>query len=459
MQVNSRSAVQMFYRSVYNNTHGLLKKRMRELVPVKQALLRDVRKRYGAKEVCKVTVDQAIGGMRNVFGLFYDASLLDAKTGITMRDYNIPELQEYLQKAENGHEPLPEALFWLLCTGDFPSEQEFADVQQEWKQRGQLDSETQKFILSLPKTAHPMTMLSQTLLFLQKDSQFQQAYDQGKVSKPQYWEYFYEDAMDLLAKIPRVAALIYRHKYKNGEIISADENLDWAGNYAHMLGYNKFEVRECLRGYLSIHADHEGGNVSAHTTHLVGSALADPYLSYSAGVNGLAGPLHGLANQEVLKWLLEMREELGENISNEKIQDYVLTTIREGKVIPGYGHAVLRYTDPRFIHQKDFAARHIKDDPLVDLVRQCYHVIPPVLKTIGKIQNPWPNVDAHSGVLLYHYGMREFQYYTVVFAVSRALGCMANLIWSRAFGLPIERPGSITMRWIEEKFGENQNIK
>ena len=76
---------------------------------------------------------------------------------------------------------------------------------------------------------------------------------------------------------------------------------------------------------------------------------------------------------------------MGENISNEKIQDYVLTTIREGKVIPGYGHAVLRYTDPRFIHQKDFAARHIKDDPLVDLVRQCYHVIPPVLKTIGKI--------------------------------------------------------------------------
>lgn len=74
-----------------------------------------------------------------------------------------------------------------------------------------------------------------------------------------------------------------------------------------MLGHDSFEVKECLRGYLSIHADHEGGNVSAHTTHLVGSALADPYLSYSAGVNGLAGPLHGLANQEVLKWLLEMK--------------------------------------------------------------------------------------------------------------------------------------------------------
>lgn len=102
--------------------------------------------------------------------------------------------------------------------------------------------------------------------------------------------------MDLIAKIPRIAAYIYRHKYRNDDFIEADENLDWAGNYAHMMGYNQYEVKECLRGYLSIHCDHEGGNVSAHATHLVGSALADPYLSYSAGVNGLAGPLHGLAN-------------------------------------------------------------------------------------------------------------------------------------------------------------------
>lgn len=75
-----------------------------------------------------------------------------------------------------------------------------------------------------------------------------------------------------------------------------------------MLGYNEFNMRECMRGYLSIHADHEGGNVSAHTAHLVGSALSDPYLSYSAALNGLAGPLHGLANQECLKWLMELKE-------------------------------------------------------------------------------------------------------------------------------------------------------
>jgi citrate synthase len=74
-----------------------------------------------------------------------------------------------------------------------------------------------------------------------------------------------------------------------------------------MLGFQSDGMKECLRAYLSIHSDHEGGNVSAHTSHLVGSALADPYLSYSAAMDGLAGPLHGLANQECLRWLTDLK--------------------------------------------------------------------------------------------------------------------------------------------------------
>lgn len=133
------------------------------------------------------------------------------------------------------------------------------------------------------------------LLYLQKNSKFAQKYREG-VHKTSYWEFFYEDSLDLVAKIPLISARIYRNKYFKGDIIESDKNLDWAGNYSKMMGYDFLEMRECIRGYLSIHSDHEGGNVSAHATHLVGSALADPYLSYSAGVNGLAGPLHGLAN-------------------------------------------------------------------------------------------------------------------------------------------------------------------
>jgi citrate synthase len=318
-------------------------------------------------------------------------------------------------------------------TGNVPDAHEFKNISEDLRRRSSLSKDAEKFIASLPRDMHPMTQLSTALLYLQTGSKFAQAYRDG-LHKSKYWEVVYEDAMDLIAKLPRVAALIFRHVYKNSDIIESDPNLDWAGNYAHMLGFSDFEMKECIRGYLSIHSDHEGGNVSAHATHLVGSALADPYLSYSAGLNGLAGPLHGLANQECLRWLLDLKEELGNDISEKRIKEFAYATLNEGKVIPGYGHAVLRHTDPRYIHLREFAGRHIKNDPLVELCRNCFQVIPGVLKELGKVKNPWPNVDAHSGVLLYHYGMKEFDYYTVVFAVSRALGCMTNLVWSRAFG-------------------------
>ena len=134
------------------------------------------------------------------------------------------------------------------------------------------------------------------LLHLQRHSHFFKAYQSG-VNKSKCWEYYYEDSIDLLAKLPQLCAVIYRHKYKNSQLIKPDHSLDWAGNFSHMLGFTDPKMQDCIRGYLSIHSDHEGGNVSAHACHLVGSALADPYLSYSAAMNGLAGPLHGLANQ------------------------------------------------------------------------------------------------------------------------------------------------------------------
>lgn len=249
-----------------------------------------------------------------------------------------------------------------------------------------------------------MTMLSMSLLYLQKNSEFFKAYQNG-VHKSKYWELYYDDAMNLLAKLPRIAAVIYRHKYKNSQLIEADNSLDWAANFAHMLGYNDFNMRECMRGYLSIHSDHEGGNVSAHTAHLVGSALADPYLSYSAALNGLAGPLHGLANQECLKWLMELKEfHKGERPNKAIIEQFVNKTLGEGRVIPGYGHAVLRNTDPRFMHLKEFADRNIQNDYICDLARVCFETVPGILGKVGKIKNPYPNVDAYSGCLLQHYG-------------------------------------------------------
>ena len=399
-----------------------------------------------------MTIGAAVGGMRGLKAMLYDTSLLDAQTGITYNGgHSIPDLCAKAPKAIENGEPLPEAIFWLLLTGKFPTQSEVAEFQNDLRRSSTLPKETIELIKSLPKDTHPMAQLSMAILSLQRHSSFAEAYRNG-VKKSEYWRYYLEDSVDLVAKLPEIAARIYRHTYFNDEYIQADTKLDWAGNYAHMLGYNRSEVQEAIRGYLSIHADHEGGNVSAHTSHLVGSALSDVYYSYSAAINGLAGPLHGLANQEVLRWMMSVREVLGDSPTDAALEKYCWDTLNSGKVIPGYGHGVLRNTDPRYTHQAAFAKKYIKNDPLVNLTAQCLRVIPPVLLKLGKVANPWPNVDAHSGVLLYHYGFTQFDYYTVVFGVSRALGCSAALTWSRALGLPIERPGSLTLDAIEARY-------
>jgi citrate synthase len=289
-----------------------------------------------------------------------------------------------------------------------------------------------------------MTQLSAGVLMCQPSSKFAAAYQAG-CHPMKYWEPTLEDAIDLCAKVSRIAAIIFHNCYgDNANIPAPDPSLDYGANYANMLGFTEADFWELMRLYIVIHADHEGGNVSAHSTHLVGSALSDPYLSFSAGMNGLAGPLHGLANQEFLNFILKFTKQYGEGWTKDDIRDYVAQTLASGRVVPGYGHAVLRKTDPRFICELEFAEQYIKNDRLVDLIKANYEVIPEELGKIGKIQNPWPNVDAGSGALLMHYGLTQHDYYTVLFGVSRAFGVAPAQVWSRALGLPIERPNSFT---------------
>ena len=393
--------------------------------------------------------------MRGITGLVTETSLLDAQEGIRFRGYSIPELQAKLPTAKPGGEPMPEGLFYLMLVGELPTEEDAHHITNVWQRRSHVPNHVFATIDALPLNAHPMTMFVTGVMALQTESNFARAYAKG-INKKEYWAYVYDDAMDLIARLPRIAAYIYRRKYKNGEHIHPDGLLDWAGNLSHMMGYSDDSFMELMRLYMTIHADHEGGNVSAHTTHLVGSALSDPFLSYAAGMNGLAGPLHGLANQEVIKWIYEMQESLGTDApTKEQIAQYVQDTLTAGKVVPGYGHAVLRKTDPRFTAQMEFGKKHMPDDKLVNTVWNIYETVPPILQSLGKIKNPWPNVDAHSGALLVHYGLVEYEFYTVLFAVSRALGVLSSLCWDRALGFPLERPKSVTTEsvknWIAGK--------
>lgn len=434
---------------------GVIKDKFKLKADEASAEIRDLLKQYGNKVIGEVTLSQIYQGMRGITGLVTETSLLDSQEGIRFRSYSIPELREKLPKAPDGSEPLPEGLFYLMLLAELPNEDDVHHITNVWQRRSHVPSHVFDVIDSFPSYAHPMTMFVAGVMALQTEGHFVKEYAKG-INKKDYWNPTYDDTMDLIARLPRIAAYVYRRKYKNNEHIQPNGLLDWAGNFAHMLGYEDEGFKELMRLYMTIHADHEGGNVSAHTTHLVGSALSDPYLSYAAGMNGLAGPLHGLANQEVIKWIFEMREALDTEMpTKEQIAEYVKKTLSEGKVVPGYGHAVLRKTDPRFTAQMEFGKKHMPDDPLVQTVWNIYDTVPPILQSMGKVKNPWPNVDAHSGALLVHYGLVEYEYYTVLFAVSRALGVLSALCWSRALGFPLERPKSVTTElvklWLEGK--------
>ena len=433
-------------------TNDRIKDRFASKIGPAQAEVKAFVAEHGDKSLGEITVAQIYQGMRGMTALICETSKLDPEEGIRFRGYSIPELQSLLPKYPGGQEPLPEALFHLILMNEMPNDDDVRRLSNSWARRAIVPLHVFKAIDALPRRAHPMTQFVVAIMALRTESEFGKAYARG-ISKSEYWEYTYEDAMNLIARLPRVAAYIYRRTYKKGEHIEPDPKLDWAGNFAHMLGYDNEEFRELMRLYMTIHSDHEGGNVSAHAVHLVGSALSDAYQSFAAGMNGLAGPLHGLANQEVIKWTFEMLEDLGtQEPSKEQIAQYVHNTLAAGKVVPGFGHAVLRKTDPRYMAQREFAQKHMPEDPLFKVISNIFEVVPGILESTGKVKNPFPNVDAHSGQLLMHYGLVEYDFYTVLFGVSRALGVLTNLIWDRALAMPLERPGSTTTDLLKKKF-------
>jgi len=425
-----------------------LKKKIEEWRPRTTKLLKE----YGDVKVDDITIKQVIGGMRGVKCLTTDISYLDPYEGIRFRGYTIPECLDKLPKVPGGEMPYVEGHIFLLLTGEIPTEEDVNEVVEEFKVRRKVPEYVFDVLRALPKESHPMAMFSAAILAMQKESEFVKKYNEG-ISKVDYWDPTYEDAMNLLAKLPEIAAFIYRLKYRDNDIIPPDPKLDMGGNFAHMMGIDK-PYDDVARLYFILHSDHESGNVSAHTGHLISSALSDMYYAISGLLDGLSGPLHGLANQEVLRWIQGVMDKMGgKTPTEEEMKKFVWDTLNSGQVIPGFGHAVLRKTDPRYKAQRDFCLKHLPDDPIFKYVDMLYQVVPPILKEQGKAKNPWPNVDAQSGVIQWYYGVKEYDYYTVLFGVGRAIGVASNIVWDRALGYPIERPKSLTTDMLEEIAG------
>lgn len=411
-----------------------LRDKLAATLPALRDEIKNFVKAHGEREVATVNIGQLYGGMRGVRAMVCDTSLVPADKGLLVRGLPISQLVNRL----------PEEVFYLLATGELPARDAMADIREQFHIRGVVPRYVWDVLDAMPPGSHPMAMLSAAILSLQRESVFAARY--AEMSKEDYWLATYEDVMNLLAKLPAVAAYIYRLRFDKGPRILGRPDLDWAANYAHMLGLpsEHGSFPSLMRLYLVLHCDHEGGNVSAFTTHTVGSALSDAYYSLAAGLCGLAGPLHGLANQECVRWVLETINRFGGAPSKEQIKQYTEETLKAKKVIPGYGHAVLRVVDPRFTALLEFGRQHCKNDPVFETVQTVFEGVPEVLRQVEKISDPWPNVDAVSGSLLYHFGLKEFSYYTVLFAVSRAMGVLANLIINRGIGAPILRPKSMT---------------
>jgi len=420
----------------------LLKEKLSSILPGLREEAKSIVKDHGKKNISEVTIDQLYGGMRGVKGLVCDTSEVGLDTGLIIRGIPILELTG----------KLPEEVFYLLLTGALPSKEELKDLQESLASRAELPQYVINMLNALPEDTHPMIMLNSAMLAMGYDSKFRKAYTEG-TSKGNLWEFMFEDCLDIIAKVPVLAAFIYRKRFNKGDMIQPDKNLDWAANYAKMLGIqdDNGKLADLMRLYMVLHSDHEGGNVSAFTTYTVGSALSDAYYSISAGLNGLAGPLHGLANQECLAFIVKMRSDIGHPPTDQEVKDYCQKLLDSGRVIPGYGHAVLRVTDPRFTAFLEFGNSCIPDDEIFKIVKQLFELVPPILIEQGKAKDPWPNVDAGSGSMLYHYGLKEYEYYTVVFSVSRILGLSAQLILARGMNASIVRPKSVSTDWVKKQ--------
>ena len=458
---------------------SLMKNAVSAAIPARRASLASL-KQHAGTPLDTITVGSVLGGMRGNRSMFWAGTTLSPTEGIKFHGLTIEQCQAQMPGpgmpgGEGLDSPptfLPESMLWLLMTGSVPTSVETQSVTRLLNERiesqgGQLPRHVSRALASLPRDLHPMTQLAVGVALLQRDSQFARQYEAGTLSKAEYWAPTYDDSITLVANLPLLAGAVYSNVLgrEAGAGAGAEApplgnwrpDRDWSYNLCSLLGMtadsqNRHDLTPCqqadfvelMRLYTGIHADHEGGNVSAHATHLVGSALADPFLSYAAGLTGLAGPLHGLAAQEVVRFLQAAPESVRE--SDSALHDYLWELLRGGHVVPGYGHAVLRRPDPRFSAMLRFAQERpheFSGDPLVQLMVRLSHVAPGVLREHGKCQNPHPNVDAASGILFYHYGVRELLFFTVIFGCSRALGPLAQLVWDRAYGMPIERCKSI----------------
>lgn len=417
-----------------------LKTTLQEKIPHWRAALQELLKHNAQTQISAVSMTQVIKGLRGVRAVLCDTSYVDPKEGLFIRGKPVLELVD-----RSGEE-----IFYLLCTGALPDANALTHLQKDISGRAEVPNYVWQIQDTLPDDTHPMTRLSTAMLSMQRESVFSSRYNAG-MRRDEHWQATLEDSLNIIARLPVIAAGIYRSYLLGKPRIAANPDLGFSENFAHMLGLPDTDgwFQNFIRQFVVVHSDHEGANASVYTSRIVDSSLADLYYSISASMNSLAGPLHGLANQECLKFVLKIQAKFEGVPPDEELSKYVWAHLTAGNVIPGFGHAVLRYHDPRYTALFDLGKEYCPDNPIFQISERLGEIVPPLLKKQGKAKNPYPNIDGISGALLHHFGMKELRYYTVMFSTAQILGICAQIIMNRAVYSPIVRPKSVTTRWLQ----------
>ncbi|HEY4832485.1 MAG TPA: citrate (Si)-synthase, partial [Waddliaceae bacterium] len=326
----------------------------------------------------------------------------------------------------------PERVIFLLYYGHDGTPNEIHAFKQELKKRAGLPKEAIRYIEAMPRKGHPMALYSAAILIL--------GMFEGK-------EDYREDCLNLIAKIPEVTAVVINYHAGWGETPPPNPELGYIENFSQMvkLPSSSTDIAQVFKLFNILHYDHGGGNLSTFVGKAVASGLEDMYGSIAASLNALAGPRHGRANQECLHFVAEMLKSLGKNATEETVERTIRERLDRNELIYGFGHAVLRVEDPRATLQYAIAEQRFADNPLVRMALMVRKMGAKVLKENPKITNPYPNVDAISGILLTAAGFPYPEYYTVLFGLSRTVGIASQIVYERLYarggkGTPIVRP-------------------
>lgn len=396
---------------------------------------RELLARRGEERLAEVKVKDLFRGMRGVPAVICDTSTVDPQRGLFIRGLPVNELLN-----RSG-----EALFFLLLTGREPSAGEERVLIKELDDRAVVPEKTLELVDQIGDSLHPMTALSMATLSLQRESAFQAAHRRG-VARDELWEHDLDDALRLIAAVPVIAARIYRKSLCGVDPIERPRGVGFSKAYAAMLGLPdpQGDFAEFIRQFVVVHADHEGANASVLAARVTHSTMSDLYYAQSSAMNCLAGPLHGRSNQESIQMILEIEDRFGGVPSREELRRYVGERLDAGRIIPGFGHAVLRDRDPRYDALLQMGKHLCRECGPFAIAEALEEVVTTELRARGKAASPYPNIDGISGALLHYFGMTEYAFYTVMFSVAQMLGLTAQLVLERALGAPLFRPRSIT---------------